>query len=73
VGQTTVPPAFVFLGRTQLAWTSVAAGFGATLDVRAIMDDMDGVAEPITELGKLHHAWVRERGLPGALDHHDHP
>ena len=23
--------------------------------------------------GKLHHAWVRERGLPGALDHHDHP
>ena len=73
LGQTTVPPAFVFLGRTQIAWTSVAAGFGATLDVRAIMDDMDGVAEPITELGKLHHAWARERGLPGALDHHDHP
>ena len=39
--------------------------------MRAIMDDMDGVAEPITELGKLHQAWVRERGLPGALDHHD--
>jgi hypothetical protein len=37
------------------------------------MDDMDGVVEPITELGKLHHAWVRERRLPGALDHHDHP
>jgi len=73
LGQTTVPPAFVFLGRTQIAWTSVAAGFGATLDVRAIMDDMDGAAEPITELGKLHHAWARERGLPGALDHHDHP
>jgi predicted unusual protein kinase regulating ubiquinone biosynthesis (AarF/ABC1/UbiB family) len=73
LGQTTVPPAFVFLGRTQLAWTSVAAGFGATLDVRAVMDDMDGAAEPITELGKLHHGWARERGLPGALDHHDHP
>jgi hypothetical protein len=36
-------------------------------------NDFDGVAEPTTELGKLHHAWVRERGLPSALDHHDHP
>jgi hypothetical protein len=68
-----LPPEFLFLGRVQLAWTSVAAGFGATLHARAILDDLDGVAEPITELGKLHHAWVRERGLPGALDHHDHP
>jgi len=24
-------------------------------------------------LGKQHYAWVRERGLPSALDHHDHP
>ena len=36
------------------------------------LDDLDGVAEPVTELGKLHHAWVRERGLPLGLDHHDH-
>ena len=71
--QQTVPPEFVFLGRVLFAWSSVAAGFGATLYVRALMEDMDGVAPPITELGKLHHAWVRERGLPGALDHHDHP
>jgi predicted unusual protein kinase regulating ubiquinone biosynthesis (AarF/ABC1/UbiB family) len=71
--QLTMPPEFLFLGRVQLAWTSVAAGFGATLHARAVLDDLDGVAEPITELGKLHHAWVRERGLPGALDHHDHP
>jgi hypothetical protein len=35
------------------------------------MDDLDGVAPPITELGKLHHAWVGERGLPGALDDHE--
>jgi len=34
---------------------------------------MDGVAEPVTELGKLHHAWVRERGLPTGLEPHDHP
>jgi hypothetical protein len=38
-----------------------------------MVNDFDGVAEPTTELGKLHHAWVRERGLPSALDHHDHP
>lgn len=73
VAKITVPPEHVFTSRVQLAWASVAAGLGATLHVRANMDDMDGVAEPITELGKLHHDWVRERGLPGALDHHDHP
>ncbi|MBX9641806.1 MAG: AarF/ABC1/UbiB kinase family protein, partial [Mycobacteriaceae bacterium] len=67
------PPLFAFTARIQLAWTSVAVGLHATLPLRAIVDDMDGVALPTTELGKLHHAWVRERGLPGALDHHDHP
>lgn len=71
--QITLPPGFVFINRIQLAWTSVAVGLQATLPLRAIFDDMDGTAEPITELGKSHHAWVRERGLPGALDHHDHP
>jgi hypothetical protein len=69
----TVPAEFVFTSRIMLAFASVAAGLKATVPVRAIMDDLDGVAEPTTELGKLHHAWVRERGLPGALDHHDHP
>lgn len=71
--QLTLPPEFVFTNRIQLAWTSVAVGLHATLPLRAIIDDIDGVAQPITELGKQHHAWVRERGLPGALDHHDHP
>jgi predicted unusual protein kinase regulating ubiquinone biosynthesis (AarF/ABC1/UbiB family) len=69
----TVPPWLVFTSRIQLAWCSVAVGLQARLPIRAIMDDLDGVAEPVTALGKLHHAWVRERGLPGALDHHDHP
>jgi len=71
--QITLPPLFAFVSRIQLAWTSVAVGLHATLPLRAIMDDIDAVVEPITELGKQHHAWVRERGLPGALDHHDHP
>jgi predicted unusual protein kinase regulating ubiquinone biosynthesis (AarF/ABC1/UbiB family) len=67
------PEDFVFLARVQLAVHSVLAALRATAHARAIVDDMDGVAEPVTELGKLHHAWVRERGLPSALDHHDHP
>jgi hypothetical protein len=67
------PDDFVFLSRVQLAVASVFAGLGATASARAIVDDMDGAIEPATELGKLHHAWVRERGLPSALDPHDHP
>jgi predicted unusual protein kinase regulating ubiquinone biosynthesis (AarF/ABC1/UbiB family) len=67
------PDDFVFVSRVLLAIGSVCATLHATLPARAIGDDMDGVAEPITELGKAHHAWVRERGLPSALDHHDHP
>jgi predicted unusual protein kinase regulating ubiquinone biosynthesis (AarF/ABC1/UbiB family) len=67
------PNDFAFCGRVQLAIASVCAGLGATAPARAIADDIDGVAEPTTELGMLHHAWVRERGLPSALDHHDHP
>ncbi|WP_245843375.1 ABC1 kinase family protein [Mycolicibacterium vulneris] len=73
VAKINVPPEHVFTSRIVLAFNSVAAGLQATLPIRAIFDDLDGVTEPITELGKLHHAWVRERGLPGALDHHDHP
>ena len=71
--QISAPATYAFTVRIMLASASVAAGLQATVPARAIIDDMDGVAEPITELGKLHHAWVRERGLPSALDHHDHP
>jgi predicted unusual protein kinase regulating ubiquinone biosynthesis (AarF/ABC1/UbiB family) len=73
VAKIALPGPNAFTARIMLACASVAAGLQATLHVRALMDDMDGVAEPVTELGKLHHAWVRERGLPGGLDHHDHP
>jgi predicted unusual protein kinase regulating ubiquinone biosynthesis (AarF/ABC1/UbiB family) len=73
LSQVTVPPEFVFSSRILLAINSVLAGLQACLPIRAIFDDLDGLAEPTTELGKQHHAWVRERGLPGALDHHDHP
>jgi predicted unusual protein kinase regulating ubiquinone biosynthesis (AarF/ABC1/UbiB family) len=66
------PDDFVFIGRVQLALATVCAGLRATAPARAIADDIDGVAEPTTQLGVRHHTWVRERGLPSALDRHDH-
>lgn len=65
-----VPDAYAFAPRVHQALTSISAKLHATLPARSIVDDMDGIAEPTTELGKLHHAWVRERGLPGAFDDH---
>ncbi|BBZ09992.1 ABC1 kinase family protein [Mycobacterium branderi] len=47
------------------------AALGATIYARSTLDDLDGVAEPITRLGKLHKAWVRECGLPFGLEPHD--
>lgn len=73
IARITVPEEHAFASRVQLNIISICATLGATVPARAIADDIDGVAEPITELGKQHHAWVRERGLPSALDHHDHP
>jgi predicted unusual protein kinase regulating ubiquinone biosynthesis (AarF/ABC1/UbiB family) len=66
-----IPDAYAFAPRVQQALTNICANLHATLPARSIADDMDGVTEPETELGKLHHAWVRHRGLPGALDDHD--
>lgn len=73
VARMTAPDDYVFAARLQLAVSSVCAGLNATLPVRAIVEDFDGAADPVTELGKKHHAWARERGLPSALDHHEHP
>ncbi|OYN75545.1 ABC transporter [Mycolicibacterium sphagni] len=69
----TLPPEQAFTSRITLAFASIAAGLNATLHTRSILDDMDGIAGPTTELGKIHHAWVRDHRLPSALDHHDHP
>lgn len=66
-----IPDDYAFAPRVQQALTNICANLHATLPARSIVDDMDGVAEPETDLGKLHHAWVRRRGLPGALDDHD--
>jgi predicted unusual protein kinase regulating ubiquinone biosynthesis (AarF/ABC1/UbiB family) len=66
-----VPPDFVFFARLNLSMNAIFVALGATLYARSLLDDMDGVAEPVTDLGKQHVAWVRERGLPFGTDDHD--
>jgi predicted unusual protein kinase regulating ubiquinone biosynthesis (AarF/ABC1/UbiB family) len=61
----------VFFPRMSINMSSMLSALDATVYARAIVDDMDGVAEPITPLGKQHDAWVRERGLPYGLEPHD--
>jgi predicted unusual protein kinase regulating ubiquinone biosynthesis (AarF/ABC1/UbiB family) len=63
-----VPDDFVFVNRMFLSINTICGALGATVHVRALADDLDGLAEPITSLGKQHVAWVRERGLPFGLD-----
>jgi hypothetical protein len=66
-----VPHDFIFFSRLSLSLNMVLTDLGATFDVRSTVDDMDGVAEPVTALGKAHVAWVRTRGLPFGTEPHD--
>ena len=68
----TVPPDFVFFSRLNLSMNAIFTALRATFHARAAVDDMDGVAAPITELGRQHVAWVRGRGLPFGMDDHEH-
>jgi predicted unusual protein kinase regulating ubiquinone biosynthesis (AarF/ABC1/UbiB family) len=63
VNRVSFSAAGVFTARIQLSLASICAALGATLPIRAISDDMDGVGEPVTILGRQHHAWIRARGL----------
>jgi predicted unusual protein kinase regulating ubiquinone biosynthesis (AarF/ABC1/UbiB family) len=67
-----VPDGFALFPRVTIGLTAICAMLGATIHAHAITDDMDGIAEPITPLGKQHVAWVRQRGLPFGLEHHEH-
>jgi hypothetical protein len=73
VRRVSLPGDLIFFSRINLTANAILARLGATLHARSIMDDLDGVADPTTPLGKLHDAWVRQRGLPYGMDHHDHP
>ena len=67
------PEDLIFFSRVNLMMNPILATLGATVHTRSIVDDLDGVAEPTTSLGKLHGAWVHQRGLPYGLEPHDHP
>jgi predicted unusual protein kinase regulating ubiquinone biosynthesis (AarF/ABC1/UbiB family) len=67
------PDDLIFFTRFNLIANPLMAALKATVYARSIIDDMDGVAAPITPLGKQHDAWVRQRGLPYGLEHHDDP
>jgi predicted unusual protein kinase regulating ubiquinone biosynthesis (AarF/ABC1/UbiB family) len=63
-----IPADYVMLARINLGINAILVELGAELNVRAQADDMDGVGEPVTDHGKLHVAWARDRGLPFGLD-----
>ena len=72
MAQMTIPDDYVFFARVHFVVNSVLAGLNATLPARSIAADLDGTVEPVTDLGRQHHAWVRERGLPSALERRDY-
>jgi predicted unusual protein kinase regulating ubiquinone biosynthesis (AarF/ABC1/UbiB family) len=68
VRRMSVPEDLVFTTRINLSVNTICAALRGTVHVRALVDDLDGVAEPITPLGQQHVAWVRQRGLPFGLE-----
>jgi hypothetical protein len=72
VRRMSAPDDLIFFTRLSLMLNPIYAALNATVYIRSVLDDMDGVAAPITPLGKQHDAWVRQRGLPHGLDDHDH-
>jgi predicted unusual protein kinase regulating ubiquinone biosynthesis (AarF/ABC1/UbiB family) len=64
----TIPEHLVFFARINFSVNAICAALRATVHIRALVDDLDGVAEPVTPLGKEHVAWARRRGLPFGLD-----
>jgi hypothetical protein len=67
-----VPADLVFFSRLSFSMNAIFTALHATFYAHAMLDDMDGVAAPISELGHQHDAWVRARGLPYGMDDHDH-
>jgi predicted unusual protein kinase regulating ubiquinone biosynthesis (AarF/ABC1/UbiB family) len=67
-----VPPDHVFFSRLNLSMNAIFTALQATFYARAALDDMDGAAAPVSELGRRHDAWLRRRGLPHGMDDHDH-
>lgn len=63
-----VPAELSLSSRVTMGISAICGAFNATLPARAIAEDLNNTAPAITVIGKAHHEWVRERGLPNALD-----
>lgn len=63
-----VPAELSLSSRVTLGINALCGALNATLPARAIAEDLNDTAPAVTTLGKAHQAWVRERGLPNALD-----
>lgn len=70
LGDMYIPSEHMFAARLSVSFMSTLVALGAQLHARGCIDDMDGVAEPVTEMGRQHIAWVHRRGLPFGLDDH---
>lgn len=68
LARVSVPEELTMTSRVIFAVNAISGSLNATLYAREAANDIDSVAEPVTEFGKAHHAWVRARGLPTALD-----
>jgi hypothetical protein len=68
--QMLLPEESALFPRLFVAMYAMFSTLHVTLPARSIYDDLDGVAEPVTSLGKQHHAWLRRRGLPCGLEDH---
>jgi predicted unusual protein kinase regulating ubiquinone biosynthesis (AarF/ABC1/UbiB family) len=67
-----LPDDLICFARVNLSMNAIFAALGAGIHALSITDDLDGIAEPTTPLGKQHDSWVRDRRLPYGLEPHDH-
>ncbi|MBO0855369.1 MAG: AarF/ABC1/UbiB kinase family protein [Nocardia sp.] len=63
-----VPSDWAMLSRINMGMYSIFSAMDASVYSREILDVLDGVGEPYTELGRKHVEWARARSLPFGLD-----
>ena len=64
VRRMSVPDDFVFFSRHNLIMNPLFAMLDATMHIRAIIDDMDGIAEPITPNHTDRSIYINKQALP---------
>ncbi|MUM17734.1 AarF/ABC1/UbiB kinase family protein [Mycobacterium sp. CBMA271] len=71
VRQFTVPGEHTYFGRITFGINIILGTLGCTFHARGMIEDLAGLADPVSPLGIQHRAWVLERGLPFGLDDHE--